>query len=185
MHDDLSRSLAENVKALREQRGLSQQQIARAAGITRATWTNLESGDANPTLSRLVKVAAALGVTIEELIAPPRAVCRHYPVDDLKAATRGDARLRKLLPDPIPGLDIERLELPRGGLMVGVPHTAGTREYLTCEAGSIQLAVAGESWRLDAGEVVVFRGDQKHSYRNVGRGKAVGYSVVVLAPGAP
>mgnify|MGYP003694347431 CR=1 FL=1 len=44
----------------------------------------------------------------------------------------------------------------------------GTREYLTCEQGEIQLAVAGEQWRLTAGDVVVFRGDQRHSYRNPG-----------------
>jgi len=29
--------------------------------------------------------------------------------------------------------------------------------------------------------VVVFRGDQRHSYHNPGRSPAVGYSVVVLA----
>jgi XRE family transcriptional regulator, regulator of sulfur utilization len=30
--------------------------------------------------------------------------------------------------------------------------------------------------------VVVFRGDQRHSYTNVGRKPAVGYSVVMLKP---
>jgi hypothetical protein len=32
------------------------------------------------------------------------------------------------------------------------------------------------------GDVVVFRGDQKHSYENPGDRTAVGYSVVLLAP---
>lgn len=31
-------------------------------------------------------------------------------------------------------------------------------------------------------DVVVFRGDQKHAYRNPGRTKAIAYSVVALAP---
>lgn len=34
---------------------------------------------------------------------------------------------------------------------------------------------------LEPGDVVVFRGDQKHGYRNPGRGTAVAYSVVTLA----
>ena len=34
---------------------------------------------------------------------------------------------------------------------------------------------------LSAGDVVVFRGDQRHSYHNPGRAPAIGYSVVVLA----
>ncbi|HEX9104151.1 MAG TPA: cupin domain-containing protein, partial [Polyangia bacterium] len=56
-------------------------------------------------------------------------------------------------------------------------------EYLTCESGELQLSVAGESWLLKPGDVVVFRGDQKHGYANVGGKTAVGYSVVLLASG--
>jgi quercetin dioxygenase-like cupin family protein len=66
--------------------------------------------------------------------------------------------------------------------MTGVPHMPGTREYLTCESGQIRLAVAGEQWTLESGDVVVFRGDQRHSYSNPGAREAVGYSVVLLAP---
>jgi quercetin dioxygenase-like cupin family protein len=58
----------------------------------------------------------------------------------------------------------------------------GTREYLTCEAGQIRLSVGGEPFTLEAGDVVVFRGDQRHSYHNPGGRTAVGYSVVLLAP---
>ena len=66
--------------------------------------------------------------------------------------------------------------------MTGIPHTPGTREYLTCERGVIELAVSGRAWTLDPGDVVVFRGDQKHGYRNPGRGVAVAYSVIAFAP---
>jgi quercetin dioxygenase-like cupin family protein len=65
--------------------------------------------------------------------------------------------------------------------MPGIPHTPGTREYLTCESGEIVLAAAGEKWHLHAGDVVAFRGDQRHSYSNPAAKVAVGYSVVVLA----
>ena len=58
--------LADNIKALRETRGLSQQQMAKAAGIPRATWTHLESGAANPTLTVLIKVANALQVSRDQ-----------------------------------------------------------------------------------------------------------------------
>jgi quercetin dioxygenase-like cupin family protein len=61
------------------------------------------------------------------------------------------------------------------------PHTPGTREYLTCETGAITLVAAGETWRLSPGDLVAFRGDQKHSYTNEAMEPAVGFSVVVLA----
>jgi quercetin dioxygenase-like cupin family protein len=77
---------------------------------------------------------------------------------------------------------LERLELPPGARMTGTPHTPGTREYLTCEKGTIELVASGERFVLAAGDVVVFRGDQKHGYGNAGQGTAVGYSIVVLRP---
>lgn len=66
--------------------------------------------------------------------------------------------------------------------MVGVPHTPGTREYLTCERGRIELTAAAEKWVLDAGDVLVFRGGQRHTYRNLDAAvPAVAISVVCFA----
>ena len=74
------------------------------------------------------------------------------------------------------------MELPAGGAMSGIPHTPGTREYLTCERGQVELSTGGERWILSPGDVVVFRGDQKHGYRNPGNTVAIAYSVVAFAP---
>ncbi|HEX4355789.1 MAG TPA: XRE family transcriptional regulator [Polyangiales bacterium] len=182
MRDEASFHLAANIRTLRETRGLTQQQMAKLTGVPRATLANLESGGSNPTLSVLVRVAAALQIRIEELIGPPKAAARFYRAADLPVRTRGNVTVRKLLPDALAGFEIERMEFPVGSTLVGVPHTPGTREYLTCEVGQVQLTAAGESWRLEAGELVVFRGDQRHSYKNLGGRIAIAYSVVAFAP---
>ena len=178
--EDLAGRLARNVKELRQARGFTQEQMAKLAGVPRATWSNLESGAGNPTLTVLHAVCSAFQVTLEEIVAEARATARLYPKGTLPERTRGDVRVSSLLPDKVPGMQIERLELPVGSRMIGVPHTAGTREYLTCESGEIELIASGESFRVSAGDVVVFRGDQRHSYTNLGRRVAVGYSVVML-----
>jgi transcriptional regulator with XRE-family HTH domain len=180
--DHLADNLADSIKAIREARGLTQQQIATAAGIPRATWQHLETGAANPTLAVLVKVANALQVRLDELLAAPRPPVRHLRAADLPTRQRGDVAIRKLLPEPLPGLDLERLVLPAGSRMAGVPHTPGTREYLTCERGTVELAVAGERFRLAEGDVVMFRGDQRHGYHNPGTTLAIAYSVIAFAP---
>ena len=174
--------LADNIKAVREARGLSQQQIAKAAGIPRATWTHLESGGANPTLAVLVKVANALQVRLDELLAPAHGPARLIRADELPTRARGTIAIRKLLPEPLPGLDLERMTLPPGARMAGVPHTPGTREYLTCERGAVELAVGGERYTLGEGDVVSFRGDQRHGYHNPGNSTAIAYSAIAFAP---
>jgi mannose-6-phosphate isomerase-like protein (cupin superfamily) len=121
-------------------------------------------------------------VSLEELVAKPRASARHYPRESLAVRQRGPGFVRKLLPDPLPGMEFDRMELPPGARLTGVPHTPGTREYLVCESGRLALVASGERFLLETGDVVVFRGDQKHSYENVGPKVAVGYSVVLLAP---
>jgi transcriptional regulator with XRE-family HTH domain len=181
MTDSIAARLSKNLQQLREARGVTQQQMAKLAGMPRATWTHLESGESNPTLSVLYRAAQALGVSMEELVSEPKAGLRHYPKDILPVRNPGDATVRKLLPDPSPGMEIERIELPPQGRMPGSPHTPGTREYLTCERGRLLLVASGERWELDPGDVVVFRGDQRHSYANPGDTLAVGYSVVTLA----
>jgi transcriptional regulator with XRE-family HTH domain len=179
--DDVATRLGQNVRGLREARGMTQAQMAKLAELPRATWANLESGSANPTLAVLDRVASAFQVTIEELVATPRSDTRHYAKADLVVKTRGAAAVRKLLPDPIPGMEIDRIELPPRGKMIGVPHTPGTHEYLACESGEVLLVASGEEFRLQAGDLVAFRGDQRHSYANPGPRPAVAYSVVVIA----
>ncbi|MGH0030354.1 MAG: helix-turn-helix domain-containing protein [Myxococcota bacterium] len=174
--------LAHNVRRLREERGLSQQQMSQLSGVPRPTWASLESGSANPTLAVLSKAAAALQVSIEELIGPPRSACQFFPAAEAVVRKRGGAKVRPLVPESLPGLDITRMELAPGGSMQGTPHTPGTREYLTCESGVVELAAAGEVHRLEAGDALVFRGDQRHSYRNPTRRPAVAVSVVAFAP---
>jgi transcriptional regulator with XRE-family HTH domain len=181
MSEKLSARLAENVRHLREARGLTQEQMAKLAGIPRATWGHLETGAANPTLAVLDKVATALQVPIEELTAVPRASGRLYPRSALRERKQGDGAVRQLLPDPIPGMVIERMQIAPRGRIPGVPHMPGTREYFTCESGEVILAIAGERWTVRPGDVLVFRGDQRHSYLNPAEAPAVGYSVVLLA----
>ncbi len=179
---ELALRLGANVRQLREARGATQEQMARLAGIPRATWGHMESGAANPTLTVLHRIARSLQVPLEELTSMPRSSGRLQKRETLPLRKQGDGSVRKLLPDNIPGVLIDRMVLPPGGRIPGVPHMTGTREYLTCESGRIQLAVAGELWTLEPGDVLSFRGDQKHSYSNPEKDTAVAYSVVLLAP---
>ncbi len=184
MTDDPAQNLARSIKQLRDLRGFTQQQLAQLSGVPRPTVATLESGGANPTLAVLTRVASALQVSIEELISPPRASARHYLASELpsRQAGRGVA-VRQLLPDAIPGVVVERLEFQPGASMKGSPHKPGTREYLTCERGSVRLTASGELSVLQPGDVVVFRGDQRHGYTNPGDVVSVAYSVVLPGGG--
>lgn len=179
---DTKRNLGTNVRRLREARGLSQQRLAELSGIPRPTWASLETGTANPTLAVLSKAAGALNVSIEELIGPPRSEFEFIPAARAQHRRRQGATIRALVPEAIPGLEISRNDLEPGGRMTGIPHKTGTREYLTCERGRVELVAGGEHHLLREGDMLVFRGDQRHSYVNPDqRRRSISISVVCFA----
>ncbi len=64
-----SQNLANNIKKLRETKGLSQEKLARLADVANNTLIKMESGEnQNPTLVTLKKVAKAFGVSVDDLI---------------------------------------------------------------------------------------------------------------------
>src|SRR5215471_3790173 len=105
MENPISSYLAQNIRQLRQSRNLSQEQLARLSGVPRPTWSNLESGAANPTVAVLAKVVSALQVPVEELISPPKAQAKLYRADSIPRKQRGGVLIRKLLPDYLQGLE--------------------------------------------------------------------------------
>src|SRR5688572_6827424 len=81
--------LARNLVSLRHTRALTQEGLAKAAAVPRSTIANLESGEGNPSLAVLVKVAGALGVPIDELLASPRAMVRRWAADEVARRVKG------------------------------------------------------------------------------------------------
>lgn len=67
---DLVAVMGRNVRRLREQAGLSQEQLAFEAGMKRSYLSDLERGVRNPTVRALGRLAAALGTEPASLLAP-------------------------------------------------------------------------------------------------------------------
>lgn len=62
-------SLAQALRRLRLQRDLSQETVAHRADISYTTLAKIEAGRSNPTWATVCRVAAALEVTLAELVA--------------------------------------------------------------------------------------------------------------------
>jgi transcriptional regulator with XRE-family HTH domain len=60
-------ALAATVRRLRTQRGETQEDLAHRAGITVAAFARIERGHANPTWTTVLRIAAALEITLPEL----------------------------------------------------------------------------------------------------------------------
>ena len=64
-----SKTLALNIKKYRQKSGLSQDQLARKAGIPYSTYLKIETGyTPNPSIQAVLNIAEALSVSIDELV---------------------------------------------------------------------------------------------------------------------
>jgi XRE family transcriptional regulator, regulator of sulfur utilization len=181
--EQVASHLARNLISLRQVRSLTQDTLAKSAGVPRSTIANLESGHGNPSLTVLLKVANSLAVPVDELLGSPRAKTRQWSREELRAQNVGKGvSLRSLIPERIPDELLNVMEFAPGATMRGSPHLPGTREYFTCLAGEVTIFVAGERFDLRSGDVLAFPGNVAHSYRNADANKpAHGVSAVILA----
>lgn len=181
--DRIARYLALNLQELRKAKGWTQQSLAKISQVPRSTITHLESGTGNPSLSNLIKIADALAIGLEELLAQPRSSVRLFKAEEIPwvEKAKGQVIVRKILPERPRGVTIDRMEILPGGYMGGIPHILGCKEYFCPQQGEFEVVVGGERYQVRRGDVLAFPGDQKHAYRNAGSSMAVAISVVVPA----
>lgn len=63
-----SQSVIERLKRIRLEQGLSQNQLAGKAGVVRSAVSMLEAGHRNPSLAMCHALAAALGVSLAQVL---------------------------------------------------------------------------------------------------------------------
>ena len=58
------------IRVLRKEKGISQEDLARRCGVSRQTINAIENNKYDPTLSLAFRLARELGVTVDGLFAP-------------------------------------------------------------------------------------------------------------------
>jgi transcriptional regulator with XRE-family HTH domain len=182
--DPINRQVADRLKKLRQQAGLSLEQLARASGVSRAMLSQIETLKANPTIAVLWRIAGGLEVSFAELLGEGR----YGPQVDLSRAADarylysedGAFRSRPLLAH-VPGHRVELYELclEPGAVQHADPHPAGSFEQLLVTKGKMQLGVLDASYELGPGDALFFPADRPHSYACVSRGPFVGMSLIL------
>lgn len=67
--NNFTSKIANNIKKIRQEKGISQDRLSKLADLSLNTVVNVESGaNPNPTIETLSKIATALGVGVDNLI---------------------------------------------------------------------------------------------------------------------
>lgn len=97
--------IAENIKKLRTQKGITLQELATSAGLTKGYLSKVERSKKAPPYSTLTKIAGGLGIEVATLLAQDIA-----PLDDVRfCLSRGEDRKLIRSADQVAGYDYEIL----------------------------------------------------------------------------
>ena len=157
-------AIGAQIRHRREQRGLSSAELARRAGLGKATLSKLEAGWGNPTIETLDALAIALRIPLTDLLArdtDPGPV--FVPGTDLTGGEVGRELLRRISGGN--SLEIWRLRMPPGTHLDGVPHATGTIEHLLVSSGHLIAGPTDAPTDLRSGDLLAFAGDAPHVYR--------------------
>ncbi|WP_181037170.1 XRE family transcriptional regulator [Arthrobacter sp. 4R501] len=182
----LATAIGGRVRQERQSRGWTLDQLADVAGVSRRMLVNVEQGAANPSVGTLLRISDALGIGLPALVDSPRpkpvTVTRSGEGAALWTSASGG---RGVLVAGTESPDVVELwdwTLAPGDLHESEAHSAGTKELLQVQQGSVTVVVADESYVLGSGDAVSFPGDVAHSYANAGTEPAR-FSLAVFEPG--
>src|SRR5437899_13073504 len=187
---DLNQCIAERVRELRAQRGLSLDALARKSGVSRSMISLIERGESSPTAVVLEKLAAGLGVMLASLFDAPAAapqtpsgpVARRDDEPQWQDPASGYLR-RNVSPPGVPQpMQIVEVQFPPGSR---VAFETGARDARVHQQvwvleGAIDVTLGVERHRLREGDCLAMQLDRPTMFHNPTR-KPARYAVVIAS----
>ncbi|RWA50608.1 XRE family transcriptional regulator [Cupriavidus sp. UYMSc13B] len=178
-------TIAERLAALRKLNGLTLEELAQRASLTKSYLSKLERGLSSPTIGTVLKLAEALDVTVDQLIAKPQ---RANEILLVKAADRvpfsPSAERQGYTYEAIA---TERVDKAMQPFVMVPPFTLAQDQPMASHAGEeLIFVVSGEmevlfddrTVRMQAGDSLYFNASIPHRSRSIGKTQAQALVVV-------
>jgi transcriptional regulator with XRE-family HTH domain len=185
--DAVTAAVAQHVRALRQARGWSLDELSGRSGVSKGMVVQIEGARTNPSIGTLCRIADAFGVSVARLLEPEPP--RDVRVSDAASAPLlwrggkgGFARLLAGLNDPN-FVELWEWQLQPEDRHESPDHAPGTRELLHVLTGELTVTVDGADHPVRVGETIDFVADKAHGYRNDTDTPVRLLMVVVMPPG--
>jgi transcriptional regulator with XRE-family HTH domain len=171
--------VAASLRAVRRSRAITQTELAKLAGVTASAISQAERGERSLSLATLVRLSAALGMTLDDLLRgeDPSSYRIGRRVED---PHRGPERISTLLGASGTDLRIDLVHLC--AREAGSPPEGGEGKGIVAVAsGLVQVKVAGQTPAVRHGEVLLADCSRVEGWRNLGESDAVLFWIVIPA----
>lgn len=159
--------IAASLRRERRRTGLSLSEVARQAGLSKSTLSQLEAGIGNPSLETLWALCIALDAPFSRLVDPPapRPQLIRAGEGPVVSSSQADYRATMLSACP-PGArrDIYFIAAEPGRPRVADPHMPGLVEHVVLSTGRALVGVLDEPLELGPGDYTAYPADVPHVF---------------------
>jgi len=162
--------IAKAVQRERNRVGMSLSALAAKADLAKSTLSQLEAGQANPSVETLWAIASALEIPFSflfEVTTPEMTLIRAD--EGIKVSSDTSSASAVLLANcpPARRRDLYRMNLERGSVRAAEAHPEGTIEHVFVSSGSICAGPVGDTKELHVGDYFRYPGDVDHAYEAI------------------
>ena len=154
------------VRSLRRERGLTIEQLAAATGLTKGFISQLERDRTAPSLSSIARICDALGVRLSHIFErePAPALVRRSDRLSLDGAPTRNHLLSAHEESRFQAIESEIA--PGAGAGAELQSLPGEIEFVYVLEGALELRVAEQTHRLEAGDALTYEPSKPHTWRN-------------------
>jgi len=170
----VSLAVANRIRSWRKEKKLSLDELSRRASVSKGMLVEIEKGAANPSIAILCKLAAALGISVADIVNVSSEPLVHIIEEEAipvlwQGAQGGHARLLAGTAGP-DMIELWQWEMHPGERFSSSGHPAGTFELLHINEGVLTLTVDDNVTQIASGASAVAKTEAAHVYANEGKG---------------
>ncbi|EFQ62900.1 MULTISPECIES: helix-turn-helix domain-containing protein [Pseudomonas] len=173
----VSLAVARTLKQARQAQSITLDELSRRAGVSKGMVVEIEKCTANPSIGILCKIAAALGLSVADIVNVTDVPAAHMIASqDIPTLWTGElgGTARLLAGTSGPNMiELWRWEMFPGESFSSQGHPQGTLELFHVEKGTLKCVVGETELIIPAGSSAVARTDVAHRYANAGRSRLV------------
>ncbi len=167
---EINSLIAGNLKVIRENRHLSLNDLSNLTGVSKSMLSQIEKGEANPSVGTIWKIADGLKISFTSLINEERDQMKIVRKKDSYEVAQEDGKYRLFtyFPyDPMRKFEIYVIELDCDSEHKSDAHFKGVEEYVVVTKGKLEVQMGNLINVLETDDAAIFVPDKPHTYRNI------------------
>ena len=166
--------IGQKLRHIRQERGLSQRELAAKAGLTNGTISLIEQNRTSPSVASLKRLLDAIPISMAEFFATiedsdaPKVFYQAHELTEIAPKSETDLSLRQLGDAQNHALQVLHETYPPGADTGPEEISHDGEEAGIIVRGAIELTVDGSTAQLTKGDGYLFNSRLPHRFRNTG-----------------